>query len=71
MSAGSDPVEPPACKGKRCKRLLPQGWKLLFCARCHALNVKRGLNIKRAKMFPGVDIDSIHYKFGAVRKKTV
>lgn len=68
MKAGTDPIEPPYCKGKRCRNILPLGWKLLFCRRCHGMNVKRGQAIKAARQFPGVDIDRIHYKLGAVKK---
>lgn len=69
ITAGTAPAEPPSCKDGRCKRPLPQGWKLLYCRRCLARSVKRGQNAKEARMRPGVDIDRIHYLRGAVVTK--
>jgi hypothetical protein len=70
ITAGTDPVDPPKCKTARCRNWLPKGTKLLYCGRCHGLQVKRGQEAKKRRMFPGVDIDRIHYLRGAVKKAT-
>lgn len=67
ITAGTDPAWPKKCQGKRCRIWLPKEAKLPYCRRCHALQVKRGQNAKKARLFPGVDIDAIHYKLGAIR----
>jgi hypothetical protein len=69
VRAGTAPDEPKKCKGNRCRNYLPKDAKLPYCYRCHARNVKRGQLAKEKRMFPGVDIDRIHYKLGAVRKR--
>lgn len=69
ITAGTDPVEPKKCKGKRCRNYLAKDAKLPYCRRCHAMHVRRGAAISKARRAPGVDIDAIHFNPRWMKKK--
>lgn len=59
----------PVCSN--CGTPLPADRVLSKCQPCHAKAVKawrKGMTLLPTKKFPGVDIDAIHYKLGAVKK---